>query len=125
MLEKFNAKSSFPELKLLLYSFLMFMKEPFQSVTDVLLDCRRGTMMVGDIEYAIFSAYFHCQFAAFTGEHLSHVEKVCNALSKEMVSKISYVANLIFFWWLFSFVPLLIDKFFYCLDSLKAKPIHS
>ncbi|KAL7463497.1 hypothetical protein ACHAXS_003866 [Conticribra weissflogii] len=85
MLERFNATSQYPKLKIVQYAFLIYLKEPFQSITNVLLDCRQDTMRVGDIEYAIFNSLWHCQFAALTGEQLLRVEKGCDTLSKEMI----------------------------------------
>jgi len=84
MLERFNATELCPKLKLVQYSFLIYMKEPLQSVTNVLFHCREDIMMVGDVEYAILSAHFHCQFAVLTGASLSNAEKECDSLSMEM-----------------------------------------
>ncbi|KAL7466264.1 hypothetical protein ACHAXS_006556, partial [Conticribra weissflogii] len=86
ILERFGAKELYPRLKLLQYSFFNFWTEPFQSVASVISQCRQESMMVGDIEYAIFSAHVHCQCMFPIGAPLADAQESCDSLSSEMVS---------------------------------------
>ncbi|KAL7462783.1 hypothetical protein ACHAXS_003158 [Conticribra weissflogii] len=85
ILDRFNATTLYPKINQSQYSFLLYMKKPFQSITNALHENRQDALMVGDVEFAVLSYFMHCQFALFTGTRLSDVDKKCFALSKEMV----------------------------------------
>lgn len=88
ILDRFNATALYPKINQSQYSFLLYMKKPFQSITNALEENRRDALMVGNVEFAMISYFMHCQFALFTGTCLSDVDKKCFALSKEMVNSL-------------------------------------
>jgi len=85
ILERFKALEMYPKLRFFQCSFLTCWKEPFQSVTNDLLQCHQQAIIVGDVEYAVFSSHIQCQFMILSGSHLAAAEKQCVVLSKEMI----------------------------------------
>ncbi len=86
VLERFNAPSISPKVKICITMFVSIWKEPLQSSVADFLRLHQEALLVGDIEFAAVSSKGYIHHGFISGLSLATIERECAKISLEMVS---------------------------------------
>jgi len=85
VLERFNAPSLSPKVKICITMFVSIWKEPVQSSVVDFLRLHQEALLVGDIEFAAISSKGYIHHGFISGSSLATIERECAAISLEMM----------------------------------------
>jgi len=85
VLERFNAPSLSPKVKICITMFVSIWKEPVQSSVVDFLRLHQEALLVGDIDFAAVSSKGYIHHGFISGSSLATIERECAAISLEMM----------------------------------------
>lgn len=84
ILEKLGARELIPRVHIVFYVFTSHWVRPIRESLEPLRNAYQIGMEVGDVEYAMFAAWFHCIQAFFSGMELHRLEKYVEEAKTQM-----------------------------------------
>jgi hypothetical protein len=85
LLKQHNEKTRMPVLNTMYHVFISFWKEPVQATCEALIDTHQESLMEGQMEFAMSSAFHSCRQSFMCGTNLKKLNNDCISVTTKMV----------------------------------------
>lgn len=86
LLEEFNDRARLPVLETLYHEFISFWKEPIQMTSESLIRTHKESLLEGQMEFSMSSAFHSCRHSFMCGTNLTKLKNDCQKVTDKMVS---------------------------------------